>query len=122
MNGLNNGANENGRLLIEPGIAEILPAMLKVTLAKMPENKQAMFVEEYNRKKKSVGLAYFFLIVCFGMPYGYLGKWGLQLVYWFTGAGFFIWFFYLLFTLPNLVRNYNCDVAAQVVRDLVIMG
>ena len=113
---------QGGRLYIESSIADILPSMVKVTLSKMSEEKQAMFVEEFKRKKKSLGLAYFFLIICLGMPYGYLGKWGLQIVYWLTGMGFFLWFFYLLFALPGLVRDYNQDVASQVVRDLKIMG
>lgn len=113
---------QGGRLFIEASIADILPSMVKVSLAKMPEEKQAMFVEEYKRKKKSVGLAYFFLLICLGMPYGYLGKWGLQIVYWLTGAGAILWFLYLLFALPGLVRDYNQDVASQVVRDLKIMG
>ncbi len=112
---------QGGRLYIESSIADILPSMVKVTLSKMSEEKQSMFVEEFKRKKKSLGLAYFFLIICLGIPYGYLGKWGLQLVYWFTGAGLLFWFFYLLFALPGMVKNYNQDVASQVVRDLKIM-
>ena len=109
-------------MYIEPSIVDILPSMVKVTLSKMPEEKQSMFVEEYKRKKKSVGLAYFFLIICLGMPYGYLGKWGLQIVYWLTGAGLIFWFFYLLFALPGMVRSYNQDVAMQIARDLKVMG
>lgn len=120
--GTSEGKKGSGHLAIEQSILDILPSMVKVSLSKMSEEKQAMFVEEFNRKKKSVGLAYFFLIVCPGMPYGYLEKWGLQIVYWITGAGCFIWFIYLLFKLPALVKDYNKDVASQVARDLQIMG
>lgn len=119
---VNRTTQEKHCLYIEADIADILPSMVKAALLKMSEEKQSMFVEEYKRKKKSLGLAYFFLIICLGIPYGYLGKWGLQLVYWFTGAGFFLWFFYLLFALPGMVRDYNKDVACQIVRDLKIMG
>ncbi|MBQ3623860.1 MAG: hypothetical protein II950_00390 [Prevotella sp.] len=121
-NGQESSKEQSGRLYIEASIADILPSMVKVSLSKMSEEKQSMFVEEFKRKKKSLGFAYFFLIICLGMPYGYLGKWGLQIVYWLTGMGFFLWFFYLLFTLPGLVRDYNQDVASQVCRDLKIMG
>ena len=121
-NGQESSKEQSGRLYIEASIADILPSMVKVSLSKMSEEKQSMFVEEFKRKKKSLGFAYFFLIICLGMPYGYLGKWGLQIVYWLTGMGFFLWFFYLLFTLPRLVRDYNQDVASQVCRDLKIMG
>ena len=105
-------------LLINNSVIDNLPTMVKAELCKMSPDKQQMFVEEYNRKKKSVGLAYFFLIVCLGMPYGYLGKWGLQLVYWFTGMGFFVWFVILLFMLPGMVGNYNKDVAIDTLRNL----
>ena len=117
-----NEQKTEGRLHIEASIADILPSMVKATLSQLPEEKQSMFVEEYKRKAKSVGMAYFFHIICLGMPYGYVDKWGLQMVYWLTGFGCFIWFIYLLFALPELVRNYNQDVATQIARDLKVMG
>ncbi len=113
---------EEHKLFIENSIADTLPAMVRTELAKMPEHKQAEFVEEYKRKKKSVGLAYFFLLICLGMPYGYLGKWGLQLVYWLTGGGFVIWMIILIFTLPSNVRDYNKDVALEAMRNLKAMS
>ncbi len=120
--GVNRTTQDEQCLYIDADITDILPTMVKAALSKMSAEKQSMFVEEYKRKKKSLGLAYFFLIICLGIPYGYLGKWGLQLVYWLTGAGVFFWFFYLLFALPGMVRDYNKDVACQIVRDLKIMG
>lgn len=110
------------KLFIENSIADTLPAMVKTELAQMPQDKQAAFVEEYKRKKKSVGLAYFFLLICLGMPYGYLGKWGLQIVYWLTGGGFIIWMIILIFKLPKLVQDYNKDVALEVMRNLKILS
>lgn len=110
------------QLFVENSIADTLPAMVKTELAKMPEEKQAQFVEEYKRKKKSVGLAYFFLLICLGMPYGYLGKWGLQIVYWLTGGGFAIWMIILIFTLAGNVRDYNKDVALEVMRNMKAIG
>ena len=115
--------NEQGNgLHIESSIADILPTMVKSTLSQLPEDKQSMFVEEYKRKCKSVGMAYFFLIICLGIPYGYVGKWGMQVVYWLTGFGAGLWFVYLLFALPGMVREYNQDVATQIARDLKVMG
>ena len=113
---------EENKLFIENSIADTLPSMVKTELAKMSEHKQAEFVEEYKRKKKSVGLSYFFLLICLGMPYGYLGKWGLQLVYWLTGGGFLIWTIILIFTLPSNVRDYNKDVALEAMRNLKAMS
>ena len=120
----NNRQQEGPGLVIEASIADILPSMVKEALSKMSEAKQAQFVEEYNRKKKSTGLAYFFLLLCLGMPYGYLGKWGLQIAYWFSLFIFigFFWGLYLLFTLPGLVKDANREIAIQIVRDMKVMG
>ncbi len=109
---------EEKKLYVENSIANLLPSMVRGELANLPETQQAAFVEEFKRKKKSTGLAYFFLLLCLGMPYGYLGKWGLQIVYWLTGAGFGIWFLILLFTLPGAVRDYNKDVAIEAMRNI----
>lgn len=108
-------------LMIEPSIAQMLPMMVKTELSKLDETSQANFVEEFNRKKKSLGWAYFFLLVCFGMPYGYLHKWGLQVVYWVTIAGLGVWFIILLFKLPSMVEEYNRDVALEILRNMKIM-
>lgn len=110
------------QLAIEPSIAEILPSIVKDGLGKMPITTQSQFVEEFKRKKKYVGTAYFFLLICLGMPYGYIGKWGLQWVYWLTGAGFFFWGIYLLFALPGVVKDKNRDIAMEVFRDIKIMS
>jgi len=55
---------------------------------------------------KSSGTAwimYWFL----GCHYGYLGKWGVQLVYWFTLGGLGLWMFIDMFRLSGLVKKHN---------------
>jgi hypothetical protein len=106
------------KLYIQSSIADSLPSMVKNELAKMPAQRQEEFVEEYKRKAKSLGIAYLFLIVVLAMHYGYLRKWGLQIVFWLTGGGFFIWWFIDIFRLPGLVKNYNKDIATEVMRNL----
>ncbi|MCB9323520.1 MAG: TM2 domain-containing protein [Lewinellaceae bacterium] len=88
----------------------------------MPAQRQEEFVEEYKRKSKSVGLAYLFLLVILAMHYGYLGKWGLQIVFWLTGGGFFIWWLIDLFRLAGLVKDYNKDIATDTMRNLKAMS
>ena len=88
----------------------------------MSQQKQMVFVEEYKRKRKSIGWAYFFHLVFFQAPYAYLGQWGLQILFWFTGCGVLIWWIVLLFTIPSMVKNYNKEIAIQITRDLQIMG
>ncbi len=55
---------------------------------------------------KSTGTAYlcwFFL----GCHYAYLGKWGLQFLYWFTLGGLGIWILIDLFHIPFKVNTHN---------------
>lgn len=57
-------------------------------------------------KIKSVPLTYamwFFL----GSHYAYLGKWGLQFLFWFTLGGVGIWALVDLFLIPGKVERYN---------------
>jgi TM2 domain-containing membrane protein YozV len=98
-------------------ISDSLPAMVKVQLIKMTPEQQALFVEEYRRKKKSTGLAYVLWFVI-GLHYVYLGKVGWQFFYWLTIAGLFIWGFIDLFRIHGMVRNYNKDIAMDIFRDL----
>lgn len=117
-----NNAEKTYALTVESSIVDVLPSIVKEGLTKLPESKQSQFVEEFKRKKKSVGMAYFFLLICLGMPYGYVGKWGLQWVYWFTAAGLLFWLLYLLFALPGVVKDRNKDIAMEVFRDIKIMS
>lgn len=113
---------QESKLYISASVSDNLPSMVKNELAKMPPQKQEEFVEEYRRKSKSVGLAYLFLIVILAMHYGYLRKWGLQIVFWLTGGGFFIWWFIDLFRLAGVVKNYNKDIATDTMRNLKAMS
>ncbi|NRD24089.1 TM2 domain-containing protein [Winogradskyella litoriviva] len=62
---------------------------------------------------KSSGTAYlcwFFL----GCHYAYLGKWGLQFLYWFTIGGLGIWCLFDLFHIPTKVSNHNMLISSQI--------
>ena len=56
---------------------------------------------------KSEGSAYVFFFFLFGSHFAYLGKWGLQFLFWFTLGGFGVWGLIELFSIPNRVRDYN---------------
>ena len=62
---------------------------------------------------KSSGSAYL-LWFFFGCHYAYLGKWGLQFLYWITFGGFFIWAIIDLFTLSGKVANHNALIFQQI--------
>lgn len=105
-------------MYIEKTIADNLPAMVKNELKSFSAQKQEEFVEEYKRKSKSIGIGYLLLILVFGLHYGYCNKWGLQVVYWLTMAGLGWWFIIDLFRIPSIVKNYNKDIATEVMRNL----
>ena len=64
-------------------------------------------------KLKSTGVAYLFFLLL-GAHYAYLGKWGLQLLYWITLGGFGIWFLIDLFTMSSKVENYNLPIIHEI--------
>jgi len=103
--------------LVPQSLFDNLPAMVRNELALLPASRQSEFLEEYMRKKKSIAVAYILWFV-FGLYYGYLGRWGLQMAYWVTAGGLGIWALANLFFIPGMVRNYNKDVAIAVLRDL----
>ncbi|MFA5973925.1 MAG: FHA domain-containing protein [Lentimicrobiaceae bacterium] len=110
--------NEN-KLFISASISDSLPAMVRNELATLSAQRQQEFVEEYNRKKKSLALAYFLMLpLCFCLYYGYLHKWGLQFLFWFTAGGLGIWWIIDLFRQPGLIKDYNMDIANEVMRNL----
>lgn len=94
-----------------------LPSMVKEQLNKMPKEKQNQFTEEFDRKTKSIIIAYLVWLFPF-MQYGYLGKWGIQIIYWVTGGGFMIWWFIDLFRMVSLVKDKNKDIAIEVMKDI----
>lgn len=105
-------------LYLSKQIIDQLPSMVKNELSKMSAQKQEEFLEEYKRKAKSTGIAYLFLIIVFATHYGYVGKWGLQIVFWLTLGGFWMWWIVDLFRLPSVISDYNKDVAIDVMRNL----
>lgn len=103
---------------IPASIADRVPSMVRNELSKMSAQNQEEFVEEFKRKSKSIGLAYLLLIFVFALHYGYVRKWGLQVLFWLTGGGLFIWWLVDLFRIPGIIRDYNKDTATDIMRNL----
>jgi hypothetical protein len=103
--------------LVGSTVADNLPAMVKNELARLSAAKQAEFLEEYNRKSRQTAIAYvlwFFL----GFHYVYQKKWGIQILFWLTSGGFFVWWLVDAFRVPGMIKNYNKDVAIDTLRNL----
>lgn len=75
----------------------------------MDTNKIMIF---QNRKADPTTAWLLFLFL--GYSYGYLGKIGLQILFYCTLGGFGIWAFIRLFTLSGDIKNYNRNIALQI--------
>lgn len=108
--------------MVEGEVARYLPSYVKAELGKLDLAKQQEFLEEFNRKKKSIGLAY--LCWFFGLHYAYLKQWGLLAVFWLALLVLLgiAWWIIDAFRLPTLIENYNKDVAIGVMREMKLIG
>lgn len=64
---------------------------------------------------KSTGNAYLFWFFL-GAHYAYLGRWGIQLLYWFTLGGLGIWVIIDLFTMKSKVENHNRPILEEMAK------
>ncbi len=107
--------------LIPPSISDNLPVMVRNELTKLPPQRQEEFIEEYTRKAKSAAPAYL-LWFLLGWHYIYLRKWGMRFLFWLTFGGLFVWWLIDLFRLPGMIRDYNKDIAVDVLRSLKVVA
>ena len=63
---------------------------------------------------KSTGTAYLLFFFLFGTHYAYLGKWGIQFLFWLTLGGIGIWWLIDLFTMSSKVNNHNAIIFHQI--------
>lgn len=91
--------------------------MVRTELARRTPDQQEQFAEEYDRRKKTTPGAYGFWLL-FGLHYGYLGQWGMQILFWLTGGGLLLWWIVDAFRIGDLVRGHNNNVATAVLRDM----
>jgi hypothetical protein len=112
---------EERRLLVPGPVARTLPAVVRHALARLPAERQSEFLEAYTRRTKSVLVAYL-LWLFLGWHYAYLGRWGVQLLFWLTLGGLFLWWLVDLVRVPGMVARYNEDVAMAVMRDLAVIS
>jgi TM2 domain. len=107
-------------LVIKESLQDHIPITVKSILAKMSDDEQAMFQSEFERKKKSTSvmviLAIFFPIQLFLLREIVLG-----ILFLFTCGGLGIWWIIEIFITPRRVRNYNKDIATEIITELRIL-
>jgi len=94
--------------------------LIQKKFRELNSEQQRIFVSEFERRKKSVGVSYL-LWFLLGWHYAYLKKWGWLILYILTVGGFFVWAIIDLFRIPKMVEQYNNDLALEVLRDISIM-
>ncbi|MCI1869029.1 TM2 domain-containing protein [Bifidobacterium crudilactis] len=98
-----------------------LPPSVGVGVSRLDNESQIAFFNEYEQKKKKTSVAYLCFIFL-GCHYGYVGSWGLQIVFWLTGGGCLVWWLVSLFIMPSIVQKANEQVAREALRDLHLVG
>jgi hypothetical protein len=98
-----------------------LPSTIRSQLAGLPAGAQYEFLEEFERRSKSLGAAYFYSL--FYCHHAFLGRCGTTAAMWLAslatlGMAGMIWWLIDLFRLPSLVRSYNQTLAFDILRSL----
>lgn len=121
--------------LVSKTVLKSLPIMVQDELNKLDLYQQHAFLDEYNRRKKTKIFAYvlWFLL---GWHYGYVGKWGVQLLYLVTWWSFFcsfntygflflfmficvfVWCIVDLFRIPTIINTYNKNLSIDILKEL----
>ena len=71
-------------------------------------------IHELQTRYRSTGIAYLLYFFVFGAHFAYLGKWGLQILFWITLGGLFVWGLIELFLIPSRVEAHNRIIAKQI--------
>lgn len=99
-----------------------LPLSVVDRLSELPQEAQVEFYEEYTRRSRSE-VAGYMLHFFFGLRYGYLDKWVLQILAWlswgFMGFGF-VWWVVDFFRIPSLVKSHNKKVARNILKNVLM--
>lgn len=108
-------------LHVKPTVVRQLPSSVRNALGQMPQEQQAVFEEEYGRKRRNkviLGL----LAIFFPIHFFFEDRIVLGLVYWLTIGGFGVWWLVEIFTVWGRTSRFNEDTAVALLRDMKIMG
>jgi hypothetical protein len=102
-------------------IARYLPSAVRKELAGLSAGAQSAFLEEFERKSKSLWAAYFWSL--FYCHHALLGRRGTTLAMWLAslatlGMLGMAWWLIDLVRLPGLVRSYNQALAFDTLRNV----
>jgi hypothetical protein len=108
-------------MAVSERISRHLPFTVRAQLASLPARAQSEFLQEFQRKSKSLWAAYFWSL--FYCHHALLGRRGTTLAMWLAslatlGMLGMAWWLVDLVRLPGLVRSYNEALAFDILRNL----
>ena len=109
-----------GNLILPPSVTNSLPFAVTAQLADLPDQAQQEFFDEYNRQSRSTLVGYLLNFAISGSHYGYIGKWWLMLLFWFTFGGLGIWWLIDWFRIPGLIKEHNGHIANDILKGVII--
>lgn len=108
-------------LYIPQCVVDELSLLVKSELSRLTPERQEQFLDEFNHKRKNPWVT--LMLTFTGFHYVYLGgRWALTLLYLFTLGGYGFWWLIDIVRMYNTTRNFNRDIAIEVLRTLKIIG
>lgn len=96
------------------------PLIVENRLFEMDALQRRAFMDEYDRRRKSI-LTGYLLLIPLGWHYAYVKKWGVQILCWLTLWGFFLWWLIDWFRLPSIINCYNKDLALKIMTEMSLI-
>lgn len=116
MNEANQVQDDLGKIYIPQTTYQFLPSMVKEGLKKLNKEQQKSFYKLYTSRRKTKRMGYISGLIL-GWHYLYMGKVGMQIVFWLTGGGLLIWWIIDMLRMPMIISKHNNDVAVETLKD-----
>lgn len=108
----------NHNLILNAGFTQCLNQRVKYELGKICPESQIKFQNLYLEKKRSETLAIICVMFFPGTHYAFLGKWQMQILFWLTLGGGFVWWIIDIIRIKKLVKNANTEIQNKILLDL----
>lgn len=90
-----------------------LPPRAQAVYGDLNGEYQRMMLQEISNREKSTGVGYI-LWFLLGWHYAYVGRWGVQILYWLSFGGLLVWMLADLFRMPSIIRRRNNEIALEI--------
>jgi len=104
-------------------IEKYLPVIVRAELQKQDDTYRHLFAEEFSKKRRSLGVAYFCALIFFTSHRWYLGKPWMTVLQWLAVMCLIgiPWVILDWFRLPGMCRERNAEIAKSVLAEQKIL-